>query len=64
LIGNRNNNEEIKRVYDQGSFIDSEGMIYLKDIYGQKDILILNAANVADLNEPIKQLSYLLDIIL
>ncbi|HOI76142.1 MAG TPA: hypothetical protein PLI06_00830 [Methanofastidiosum sp.] len=64
LIGNKDNNEEIKRVYDIGNFIDSEGMVYLKDIYGKKDILILNATNVSDLNEPIKQLSYLLDMIL
>jgi len=64
LIGNKDNNEEIKRVYDIGNFTDSEGMIYLKDIYGKKDILILNAANVSDLNEPIRQLSYLLDMIL
>ena len=66
LIGNKDNNEEIKRIYDIGNFvdIDSEGMIYLKNIYGQKDILILNAANVSDLNGPIKQLSYLLDMIL
>lgn len=64
LIGNKYNNEEIKRVYDIGNFTDSEGMIYLKEIYGKKDILILNAANVSDLNEPIKQLSYLLDMIL
>jgi len=64
LIGNKDNNEEIKRVYDIGNFTDSEGMIYLKDVYGKKDILILNAANVSDLNEPIKQLSYLLDMIL
>ncbi|KYC50675.1 MAG: hypothetical protein AMQ22_01421 [Candidatus Methanofastidiosum methylothiophilum] len=64
LIGNKDNNEEIKRIYDIGNFNDSEGMIYLKDIYGKKDILILNAANISDLNEPIKQLSYLLDMIL
>ncbi len=64
LIGNNENNEEIKRVYELGNFIESEGMIYLIDIYGQKDILILNAANTSDLNEPIKQLSYLLDMIL
>jgi hypothetical protein len=64
LIGNKDNNEEIKRVYEIGNFTDSEGMIYLKDIYGQKDILILNATNISDLNEPIKQLSYLLDMIL
>ncbi|HNR44489.1 MAG TPA: hypothetical protein PKH80_04915 [Methanofastidiosum sp.] len=64
LIGNKDNNEEIKRVYDLGNFTDSEGMVYLKDIYGKKDILILNAANASDLNEPIKQLSYLLDMIL
>ncbi|HOM95332.1 MAG: hypothetical protein GX941_01490 [Candidatus Methanofastidiosa archaeon] len=64
LIGNKENNEEIKRVYNLWNFIDSEGMIYLKNVYNQKDILILNAANVSDLNEPIKQLSYLLDIIL
>ncbi|MDX9798661.1 MAG: hypothetical protein RBT05_07380, partial [Bacteroidales bacterium] len=47
LIGNKDNNEEIKRVYDIGNFTDSEGMIYLKEIYGKKDILILNAANVS-----------------
>ncbi|OQC49581.1 MAG: hypothetical protein BWX56_01491 [Euryarchaeota archaeon ADurb.Bin023] len=64
LIGNKENNEEIKRVYNLWNFIDSEGMIYLKSVYNQKDILILNTANVSDLNEPIKQLSYLLDIIL
>nr|MBP6933028.1 hypothetical protein [Methanofastidiosum sp.] len=64
LIGNKENNEEIKRVYNLWNFIDSEGMIYLKNVYNQKDILILNTANVSDLNEPIKQLSYLLDIIL
>ena len=64
LIGNKENNEEITRVYNLWNFIDSEGMIYLKNVYNQKDILILNAANVSDLNEPIKQLSYLLDIIL
>lgn len=64
LIGNKDNNEEIKRAYDLGNFTDSEGMVYLKDIYGKKDILILNAANISDLNEPIKQLSYLLDMIL
>lgn len=66
LLGNRDNNEEIKRIYDIGTYIDTdtEGMVYLRDIYGKKDILILNAANVSDLNEPIKQLSYLLDMVL
>lgn len=63
LIGNKDNNDEIKRLYEQGDYIDTEGMVYIQDVYGKKDIVILNTENVKDLNEPIGQLSYLLDLI-
>ncbi|NMC77646.1 MAG: hypothetical protein GYA60_10205, partial [Candidatus Methanofastidiosa archaeon] len=63
LIGNTENNQEIKRLYDQGEYIKAEGMTYLKNVYGKKSILVLDATDVSNLNEPIRQLSYLLDLI-
>jgi hypothetical protein len=63
LIGNSETNLEIRKLKEQGDYTESDGMSYLEDIYGEKDILVLNAENVTDLNEPIRQLTYLLDLI-
>ena len=47
----------------QGDYTESEGMSYIEDVYGKQDILVLNSKSFIDLNEPIRQLTYLLDLI-
>jgi len=63
LIGNKETNLEIERLHMQGDYTESEGMSYIEDVYGKKDILVLNSKESSDLNEPIRQLTYLLDLI-
>lgn len=63
LIGNKETNLEIERLNMQGDYTESDGMSYIEDVYGKKDILVLNSKETSDLNEPIRQLTYLLDLI-